>query len=89
LLAWADPVGEMLGFSRPESPTGAVAEVLGGNGVLRDMQPYAARYGGHQFGQWAGQLGDGRAITLCEVLSADGKRHDLHPRRRNASPTQS
>jgi serine/tyrosine/threonine adenylyltransferase len=30
-----------------------------------------------QFGQWAGQLGDGRAITLCEVLSADGKRHDL------------
>jgi serine/tyrosine/threonine adenylyltransferase len=77
LLAWADPVGEMLGFSRPDSPTGAVAEVLGGNRVLQGMQPYAARYGGHQFGQWAGQLGDGRAITLCEVLSADGKRHDL------------
>jgi uncharacterized protein YdiU (UPF0061 family) len=31
------------------------------------MQPYAARYGGHQFGRWAGQLGDGRAITLGEL----------------------
>ena len=29
--------------------------------------PYAQCYGGHQFGQWAGQLGDGRAITLGEV----------------------
>src|SRR5688500_1457110 len=33
------------------------------------MKPYAARYGGHQFGQWAGQLGDGRAITLAEVVN--------------------
>jgi uncharacterized protein YdiU (UPF0061 family) len=31
------------------------------------MRPYAARYGGHQFGNWAGQLGDGRAITLGEI----------------------
>jgi uncharacterized protein YdiU (UPF0061 family) len=77
LLAWADPVGEMLGISRPESRIGPVAEVLGGARVLPGMQPYAARYGGHQFGQWAGQLGDGRAITLAEVVSADGSRHDL------------
>jgi serine/tyrosine/threonine adenylyltransferase len=77
LLAWADPVGEMLGISPPDSPAGPVAEVLGGNRVLPGMQPYAARYGGHQFGQWAGQLGDGRAITLAEVVSPDGMRHDL------------
>ena len=77
LLAWADPVGEMLGISRPDSPAGPVAEVLGGNRVLPGMQPYAARYGGHQFGQWAEQLGDGRAITLAEVVSLDGMRHDL------------
>jgi uncharacterized protein YdiU (UPF0061 family) len=77
LLAWSDPVGEMLGLSRPTSPTGPVADVLGGNRVLQGMQPYAARYGGHQFGQWADQLGDGRAITLCEAMSAAGKRHDL------------
>ena len=31
------------------------------------MEPWASRYGGHQFGNWANQLGDGRAITLGEV----------------------
>jgi uncharacterized protein YdiU (UPF0061 family) len=77
LLAWADPVSEMLGISRPDSPVGLVAEVLGGNHILPGMQPYAARYGGHQFGHWAGQLGDGRAITLGEVLSPDGIRREL------------
>ena len=54
-----------------------MVEVLGGNRVLPGMQPYAARYGGHQFGQWAGQLGDGRAITLAEVLATDGTRQEL------------
>src|SRR5687768_14658870 len=77
LLAWADPVGEMLGISRPASPVGPAVEVLGGNRVLNGMQPYAARYGGHQFGQWAGQLGDGRAITLGEILCPDGIRREL------------
>ncbi|SOD41774.1 protein adenylyltransferase SelO [Nitrosovibrio sp. Nv4] len=77
LLAWADPVGEMLGISRPTSPVGPAVEVLGGNRVLPGMQPYAARYGGHQFGHWAGQLGDGRAITLGEILCPDGIRREL------------
>lgn len=77
LLGWADAVGGLLGIAHPDSPAGRVAEVLGGNRVLPGMQPYAARYGGHQFGQWAGQLGDGRAITLAEVVSPDGVRHEL------------
>jgi len=77
LLGWAEAVGEMLGLSRPASTTGIAAQVLGGNRVLPGMQPYAARYGGHQFGHWAGQLGDGRAITLAEVTGADGARYDL------------
>ena len=42
-------------------------EILGGNLVVDGMDPYAQRYGGHQFGNWANQLGDGRAITLGEV----------------------
>jgi serine/tyrosine/threonine adenylyltransferase len=44
------------------------AEVFAGNVLLDGMEPYSANYGGHQFGQWAGQLGDGRAITLGEVV---------------------
>ena len=51
--------------------------MLAGNRVLPGMQPYAARYGGHQFGHWAGQLGDGRAITLGEVIATDGTRQEL------------
>ena len=77
LLGWSDAAGEMLGIARPQSPTGPVTEVLAGNRVLASMQPYAARYGGHQFGHWAGQLGDGRAITLSEIVTASGARFDL------------
>ncbi len=74
LLAWSDALGEYLRLDRP-SPE--AIEILAGNKVLPEMQPYAARYGGHQFGVWAGQLGDGRAITLGEVIASDGSRHEL------------
>ena len=77
LLAWSDSMGKLLGIDRPRSSKDEMVEVLAGNRVLPGMQPYAARYGGHQFGQWAGQLGDGRAITLAEVIAADGGRQEL------------
>ncbi len=76
LLAWSDDLGKTLGIDRPAAGDGMV-EVLAGNRVLPGMQPYAARYGGHQFGHWAGQLGDGRAITLAELVAADGTRQEL------------
>src|SRR6267142_2648415 len=74
LLAWSNALGELLRLSRP----GAEAvQVLAGSRVLSGMQPYAARYGGHQFGHWAGQLGDGCAITLAEMIATDGSRQEL------------
>ena len=85
LLAWSDDVGAMLGLERPLSPAGLEAQVLGGSKVLPGMQPYAARYGGHQFGHWAGQLGDGRAITLGEMIGADSRRYELQLK--GAGPT--
>jgi uncharacterized protein YdiU (UPF0061 family) len=55
----------------PDVPVDVASlELLAGNRVLPAMRPYAARYGGHQFGQWAGQLGDGRALTLGEATFA-------------------
>ncbi len=42
-------------------------QVLGGAATLAEFEPYAARYSGHQFGVWAGQLGDGRAITVMRT----------------------
>ena len=75
LLGWSDDLANFLGISRPKSQS--VVDVLGGNRVLPGMEPYSARYGGHQFGTWAGQLGDGRAITLAEMIAADGSRQEL------------
>jgi uncharacterized protein YdiU (UPF0061 family) len=71
LLAWSEALGAELGIARPAAADAPAVEVLAGNRLIAGMQPFAARYGGHQFGHWAGQLGDGRAITLGELL-ADG-----------------
>ena len=85
LLAWSDDLGTALGILRPVSLDGPAAQVLAGNRVLPGMQPYAARYGGHQFGVWARQLGDGRAITLGEIVTGAGDRFDLQLK--GAGPT--
>ncbi len=77
LLAWSDDVASILGLAGPGPADNVLAEILAGSRVLEGMAPYAARYGGHQFGNWAGQLGDGRAITLGEVIGADGRRQEL------------
>ena len=65
--------------------TGAFAEVFVGNRLLPGMKPIATCYGGHQFGNWAGQLGDGRAINLGEARGRDGKRWTLQLK--GAGPT--
>lgn len=43
-----------------------------GNAMLPGMRPLASVYSGHQFGHWAGQLGDGRAILLGELPGPSG-----------------
>jgi len=56
-----------LGLSEEDATSKAFLNVFTGNEVLHNTNPYAMCYGGHQFGNWAGQLGDGRAINLAEV----------------------
>ena len=58
---------------------------LSGNRLLIGSKPYAACYGGHQFGHWAGQLGDGRAIGLGEKKSQAGQLLELQLK--GAGPT--
>ena len=50
-----------------------VLETLTGNLVPDGLQISASVYSGHQFGQWAGQLGDGRALTLGEFHAPSNK----------------
>lgn len=60
LICWSDDCAKILDFSKSEGLT----NLLAGNVVPDTILPIATRYGGHQFGTWAGQLGDGRAILL-------------------------
>ncbi len=73
-----------LGIDKPASGS-AWLKALAGNELLPGMQPYAMAYGGHQFGHWAGQLGDGRAIALGEMLGESGKSWELQLK--GAGPT--
>jgi len=84
LLAHSPEVAALLGFDAAAVQAPDFAEVFGGNALYAGMQPWAANYGGHQFGHWAGQLGDGRAISLGELL-ADGRRWELQLK--GAGPT--
>jgi serine/tyrosine/threonine adenylyltransferase len=76
LLSYSSDVAEMLGFTEDEIKSEVMLNVLSGNQLLDGMQTYATRYGGHQFGHWAGQLGDGRATYLGELMH-NGQRFEL------------
>jgi serine/tyrosine/threonine adenylyltransferase len=52
-------------------------QALTGNALLTDSQPLASVYSGHQFGHWAGQLGDGRALLLGEIKDAQGNPQEV------------
>ncbi|WP_271270939.1 protein adenylyltransferase SelO [Aliamphritea hakodatensis] len=74
-LALSSEVLESLGIIGDTSDLlndSAFSEILTGNKLLPGMKPYASCYGGHQFGNWAGQLGDGRAINLGEASTENG-----------------
>src|SRR5690606_40131937 len=85
LVAHSREVAEALGIEEKSLQSPELVEVLGGNALLPGMIPFAANYGGHQFGHWAGQLGDGRAISLGEIVTKDGSRFELQLK--GAGPT--
>ncbi len=85
LVACAAEVAGLLDLPASACASQEFAEVFAGNRLVPGMEPYAACYGGHQFGNWAGQLGDGRAITLGEVLNSAGERWELQLK--GAGPT--
>jgi uncharacterized protein YdiU (UPF0061 family) len=73
LIAYSADLARQLGLSAETCTSTAFKQVFVGNEVATGMEPYACCYGGHQFGHWAGQLGDGRVINLGEVLTASGE----------------
>ncbi|MEL7219893.1 MAG: YdiU family protein, partial [Bacteroidota bacterium] len=71
LLHVSTEVAQLLGLSTADIQLEDFLQVFSGAKILENTAPYAMCYGGHQFGHWAGQLGDGRAINLAEVVHED------------------
>ncbi len=70
LQLWSPAVAALLGDPQPPAEA---ADWLGGAAQPHGSRPFAAAYGGHQFGHWAGQLGDGRAISLGQIDGPEGR----------------
>jgi uncharacterized protein YdiU (UPF0061 family) len=68
LVAYSKETADALSLSEADCQSDLFSEIFAGNALLEGVRPYAQCYGGHQFGNWAGQLGDGRAINLGEVI---------------------
>ncbi len=85
-VAYSHEVAELLGLTREICDSADFTQVFAGNRQLPGMDCYATCYGGHQFGNWAGQLGDGRAINLGEVLNSNDEHLTLQLKGSGATP---
>ena len=86
LIAHSAEVAELLDLSAADCASSEFLQVFAGNTLLSGMDPFAMCYGGHQFGNWAGQLGDGRAINLGETVNRAGQRWMLQLKGAGATP---
>lgn len=86
LVLWSPEVFQLLGFNPALAADDDFAQVFSGNRVPVGAVPFAQNYGGHQFGNWAGQLGDGRAIALGEIVGVDSKNHMVQLKGAGATP---
>jgi uncharacterized protein YdiU (UPF0061 family) len=64
-VGYSAQTAALLGLST--QPSADWLHILSGSALPTGAQPLASVYSGHQFGVWAGQLGDGRALMLGEV----------------------
>ncbi|KAK2121922.1 hypothetical protein P7K49_003308 [Saguinus oedipus] len=87
LVALSEPALALLGLGAPPAPEAEAEAALffSGNALLPGAEPAAHCYCGHQFGHFAGQLGDGAAMYLGEVCTAAGERWELQLK--GAGPT--
>ena len=61
-------------------------EICSGQKTFPEFHPLAMVYAGHQFGQWAGQLGDGRGLLIAQILNQQGQTIDLHLKGAGSTP---
>ena len=69
LIHHSDDVCNELDISSEEINADPLQKILTGEEIFPNTKPFSMCYGGYQFGHWAGQLGDGRAIILVEIIN--------------------
>ena len=84
LIHASKKVANEIGLSDKDILSADFLNIFSGNTIYPGAKPFAMCYAGHQFGNWAGQLGDGRAINLTEVVH-DNKTYTLQLK--GAGPT--
>lgn len=83
LIAFNAELSEEIGLGKFEDKD---LDFLVGNHLPENVQTYATAYAGHQFGNWAGQLGDGRAILAGEIVNDNGKTTEIQWKGAGATP---
>ncbi|WP_312297222.1 protein adenylyltransferase SelO family protein [Chryseobacterium sp.] len=83
LIAFNAELSEEIGLGAFEDKD---LDFLVGNNLPENVQTYATAYAGHQFGNWAGQLGDGRAILAGEIVNENGKKTEIQWKGSGATP---
>ncbi|MBP6456773.1 MAG: YdiU family protein [Chitinophagaceae bacterium] len=77
LIHLSDDLCTELDLSNEEINDEFFRKILIGEEIFPNTKPFSMCYGGHQFGHWAGQLGDGRAINLFELINEKNNRWTL------------
>ncbi|NIF05657.1 YdiU family protein [Chryseobacterium sp. Tr-659] len=83
LIAFNEELAEEIGLGKYEDKD---LNFLVGTSLPENVQTYATAYAGHQFGNWAGQLGDGRAILAGEIINDSGKKTEIQWKGAGATP---
>ncbi|MGK6342399.1 protein adenylyltransferase SelO [Chryseobacterium sp. DT-3] len=83
LIAFNEALSEEIGLGKYDEKD---LDFLVGNNLPENVKTYATAYAGHQFGNWAGQLGDGRAILAGEIINKDGKKTEIQWKGAGATP---
>ncbi|ALR31982.1 hypothetical protein ATE47_16295 [Chryseobacterium sp. IHB B 17019] len=83
LIAFNETLSEEIGLGKFEEKD---LDFLVGNNLPENIKTYSTAYAGHQFGNWAGQLGDGRAILAGEITNNSGQKTEIQWKGAGATP---
>jgi len=84
LLIFNEKLAQEIGLGTIENQKDV--DFLNAASLPENVKTYSTAYAGHQFGNWAGQLGDGRAIFAGEITDENGKKTELQWKGAGATP---